>query len=53
MFQTYMGNEQFNFQINRFMEPYYCNRYGRQSIREAATKIHDTESRFSSLGAIC
>lgn len=47
MFKSYINDEQFNFQINRFMEPYY-NNPGVQSIIEAAVdQIKDQESWYT------
>lgn len=52
MFQKYVSNEQLNFQVNRFMEPYYSDLQVQQTLREAAAKIHDTDSWLSTWVAL-
>ncbi|MDC7952554.1 alpha/beta fold hydrolase [Liquorilactobacillus mali] len=44
MFKTYINDEQFNFQINRFMEPYYNNPEIQTTIETAVDQIKDQES---------
>ncbi|GAF40825.1 hypothetical protein FC83_GL001452 [Agrilactobacillus composti DSM 18527 = JCM 14202] len=44
MFKTYTNNEQFNFQINRFMEPYYNDPEIQATIKTAVAQIKDQES---------
>lgn len=43
MYKDYMENEQLNFQINRFMEPYYDNQKIQKEIKKACETIHNLE----------
>ncbi|MFT8549211.1 MAG: alpha/beta hydrolase, partial [Liquorilactobacillus satsumensis] len=44
MYKKYLTNEQFNFQINRFLEPYYTDDNVQQTIKENAEKLVNEES---------
>lgn len=52
MFQTYLENEQFNFQMNRFLEPYYEDSAIQETVRRAAAQIVDTESWYETWTAL-
>lgn len=47
MFKSYINNEQFNFQINRFLEPYYANVSVQQTIKKSVSKITDEKSWYT------
>jgi pimeloyl-ACP methyl ester carboxylesterase len=47
MYKFYIKNEQFNFQINRFMEPYQKNAAVQKNIASAVKQITDQESWFT------
>ncbi|KRL00873.1 alpha/beta fold hydrolase [Liquorilactobacillus capillatus] len=47
MYKKYIKNEQFNFQINRFMEPYQTNITVQEEIATGVKKITDQESWFA------
>ena len=47
MFKSYITDEQFNFQINRFMEPYYNNPEIQETIENAVDQIKDQESWYT------
>ena len=44
MYRKYMSNEQFNFQVNRFMEPYYDDLKVQNVIQEAVSHITNQEN---------
>lgn len=47
MYKTYHKNEQFNFQMNRFIEPFYCNETVQEEVYLASKQINDVRSWIS------
>lgn len=43
MFQKYLENEQLNFQVNRFIEPYYLDEKVQTDVKRICQNIHDLE----------
>lgn len=47
MYKQYLENEQMNFQINRFLEPYYFEKKVQEEVITACSYIHDLESWYT------
>ena len=47
MYKKYLNNDQLNFQINRFLEPYYSNDEVQFEIKKACQEITDLDSWFT------
>ncbi|MCI1072193.1 hypothetical protein [Lactococcus lactis] len=47
MYKHYLDNEQMNFQINRFLEPFYSNKTIQDDIRIICKSIIDLESWYT------
>ena len=47
MYQHYLDNEQLNFQMNRFLEPYYFDQKVQQEIQRACQKIRTVEDWYN------